>query len=809
MNNEQKAMENEDFWELGPDGAPRPRQPLPGERDVNTDEAAPEPTEEEMEDILATQLTRTQEDLRTANDEIARLRASLRELTRPDTSPTIPQTPQTAPSRTTPQPDFTPLPRRHRTPPATGGGPTTRMGSGSPIRNNGSPGASQGELPDLSRTEPQAPGSPEPGPRENIEVKREEEGMQNTPLTDPGRFSTNELLLALVNELRSPAKGPEGSSTPPPPRNSAPGFRPPKIEKLKSLGRGEMSEFLLRIEKLRNRAQLSNIDISVTEWMSNDILERLQAQGVDIHDDQAIIDYLKNYKGILDESHNSQALSKLRLKLSWPKDALTGREAPERYVQEARDLVGIIQISSAAIQKQMLKILVQKLPTYFQMSWTDYKEENPDVKTLEQFHKSMSKYEAIENLQVRQRRKKTTGRTAAATYQTNQGRPPTTPQGYNRTSFRDNKTTNNPCRLCSSTQHRTFRCPRIQCRRCNGFGHIARYCDKKDEGQKDKEYNKRDTRGSAEQKEITPLQNRQPTPNFNRHNASRVTDAQEAPPGNNEAKLMSPGSAEASKKDIPRVSRAKFQFRGYHLQVYNPIKNLWEQVPGCLDSGATFTIGSLELHGHLCSGVVKIKPMEFFLADTDTVTEADHQGIIEIRVHVDDGPPVYFGDVTIYLVSTQWKDLLIGRLELDAFQSLPEQVLQKLPNEVRTKLKKRGEEGDRPDTPRIRRVQIRDMTKEPKYSINSVSMKTIAQRSFAPKETRAEFEKQAQEHEEKCRKLGLPRAQPILFSNPDDGDDMEHFEAAVGGDTILEDAVEDERLEEGETFENEKSKVQD
>eukprot|EP00924_Labyrinthula_sp_SR-Ha-C_P007993 augustus_masked-scaffold_41-processed-gene-2.0-mRNA-1 protein AED:1.00 eAED:1.00 QI:0/0/0/0/1/1/2/0/225 len=225
-----------------------------------------------MEDIPATQLTHTQEDLRTANDEIARLRASVRELSIPGTQET---------------------------------------------------------LSDLSRTEPQLPGSQRPGPRKNIEVKPENGGTENMPLTAPERFSTNELLLALVNELRSSTKGQKGNNSPLP-RNSAPGFRPPKIKKLKSLWREEMSEFLMRIEKLRSRAQFSNIDICFMGWMSNNVTERLQAQGVDIHEDKAIITYLKHYKSILDESHNSQALSKLRVKLSWPKDVLTDREALER-----------------------------------------------------------------------------------------------------------------------------------------------------------------------------------------------------------------------------------------------------------------------------------------------------------------------------------------------------------------------------------------------------------------------------------------------------------------------------------------------
>eukprot|EP00924_Labyrinthula_sp_SR-Ha-C_P002265 snap_masked-scaffold_19-processed-gene-5.8-mRNA-1 protein AED:1.00 eAED:1.00 QI:0/-1/0/0/-1/1/1/0/79 len=53
----------------------------------------------------------------------------------------------------------------------------------------------------------------------------------------------------------------------------------------------------------------------------------------------------------------------------------------------------------------MLRILVEKLPSYFAMSYADFKE-NPEVRTLEEFSKAMENYTAVENIKIRERRRK-------------------------------------------------------------------------------------------------------------------------------------------------------------------------------------------------------------------------------------------------------------------------------------------------------------------------------------------------------------------------------------------------------------------
>eukprot|EP00924_Labyrinthula_sp_SR-Ha-C_P012415 snap_masked-scaffold_10-processed-gene-5.48-mRNA-1 protein AED:1.00 eAED:1.00 QI:0/0/0/0/1/1/2/0/185 len=174
------------------------------------------------------------------------------------------------------------------------------------------------------------------------------------------------------------------------------------------------------------------------------------------------------------------------------------------------------------------------------------------------------------------------------------------------------------------------------------------------------------------------------------------------------------------------------------------------------------------MHSHLCTGIHKIPPMEFLLADDNTSSQAEHQGVIELRVLVDDA-------------LGEWTDLLIDRLELNCFKSLPEQVLQKLPPEIKLKLRKENR------TQREKPIMDKKWNKvgeenERSFSINSVAMKSMAKMTFLPKEKMIDAEEQMERFNEKCRKLGLPRPGPAILHNPDKGDDHEPLENIVGGD---------------------------
>eukprot|EP00924_Labyrinthula_sp_SR-Ha-C_P008224 snap_masked-scaffold_11-processed-gene-6.18-mRNA-1 protein AED:1.00 eAED:1.00 QI:0/-1/0/0/-1/1/1/0/351 len=246
---------------------------------------------------------------------------------------------------------------------------------------------------------------PEVGPKTDEEDPRS--GRTPAPGSPLGSITADEFLTTMMDQFRrlnvdtdTTGRVQRGNC------NAKGGFRPPKIQKLEALDREKLGEFVLRMEKMRKRAGRAGVEVSVTEWMSMHILELVEAQEVDIEDDDAVMTYLKGHLRILNESHQSQGLGKLRGQLRWPNDAFTGKEALERYIQKARDLVGTARASNKTVQKQMLRILVEKLPSYFAMSYADFKEENPEVRTLEEFSRAMENYTAVENIKIRERRRK-------------------------------------------------------------------------------------------------------------------------------------------------------------------------------------------------------------------------------------------------------------------------------------------------------------------------------------------------------------------------------------------------------------------
>eukprot|EP00924_Labyrinthula_sp_SR-Ha-C_P006972 augustus_masked-scaffold_8-processed-gene-5.65-mRNA-1 protein AED:1.00 eAED:1.00 QI:0/0/0/0/1/1/2/0/816 len=245
---------------------------------------------------------------------------------------------------------------------------------------------------------------PEVGPKAEEDFRG---GRAPDPGSPLGSITADEFLASMMDQFKklnmaSSVQLPVGRGN----MDSRGGFRPPKIQKLDALDRDKLGDFVLRMEKMRRRAGATGADISVTDWMSIHILELVEAQEVDINNYDAIMDYLKFHLEVLNKLHQSQALGKLRGELNWPNDAFTGKEALERCTQKARDLVGTARVSNRTVQKQMLRILVEKLPPYFAMSYADFKEENPEVRTLDEFSKAMENYTAVESIKIRESRKR-------------------------------------------------------------------------------------------------------------------------------------------------------------------------------------------------------------------------------------------------------------------------------------------------------------------------------------------------------------------------------------------------------------------
>ena len=65
---------------------------------------------------------------------------------------------------------------------------------------------------------------------------------------------------------------------------------------------------------------------------------------------------------------------------------------------------------------------------------------------------------------------------------------------------------------------------------------------------------------------------------------------------------------------------------------------------------------------------------------------ARERGIMRFRLKVDDLIPIIFNQVEVFLIDENWEDLLIGREILGKLEALPEQVLKKIPEEIRKTL---------------------------------------------------------------------------------------------------------------------------
>eukprot|EP00924_Labyrinthula_sp_SR-Ha-C_P009932 snap_masked-scaffold_21-processed-gene-3.39-mRNA-1 protein AED:1.00 eAED:1.00 QI:0/-1/0/0/-1/1/1/0/473 len=391
-------------------------------------------------------------------------------------------------------------------------------------------------------------------------------------------LNMEQLLVTLITELRSPKREKEDRKDVRSPSNSSSIIRPPKVEKLKTMGRSEIGEFLIRMNKLRARAAMAGAPISVTEWMSLGAIEFITAQGIDTGDDDAIMKYLEEHKTLLDRSHQTQALAKLRNVLKWPQDAFTGEEALQRYLQKARDVVGFNQVTIKSVQKQMIRILVEKLPEYFVMTYSDFKEENPDVKDLMGFEEAMNKYISVENVKIRERRKT---KTKTTKQKTQSKIAVAKPEVSNRVKELEEmvaklQTQLRPqggsgCSNCGSMEHRLSTCPKTKCFNCNGYGHISRSCPRP------KTKTKRTLEKQAEREKrmaaIPKIVKESPAP--------------EDEPKRGKARSVSPvRSEDFEDPDQIVVPNKAYTVTKGRLEVWNADTSSWTTALGCLDSGS-------------------------------------------------------------------------------------------------------------------------------------------------------------------------------------------------------------------------------
>lgn len=127
------------------------------------------------------------------------------------------------------------------------------------------------------------------------------------------------------------------------------------------------------------------------------------------------------------------------------------------------------------------------------------------------------------------------------------------------------------------------------------------------------------------------------------------------------------------------------KFEAIHGQTLNSEKaiieallydNQWHNLKGCLDSGASMTVGSVAAHAKFCISTEMLRnPRNVVLPDNREIP-VDQLGMIKLRARFSDGKVKVFPNMRITLVGDPtWNWLLIGWNEPARMNATPDQVL--------------------------------------------------------------------------------------------------------------------------------------
>ena len=107
-------------------------------------------------------------------------------------------------------------------------------------------------------------------------------------------------------------------------------------------------------------------------------------------------------------------------------------------------------------------------------------------------------------------------------------------------------------------------------------------------------------------------------------------------------------------------------------------EEFWEFVAAILDSGATFDIGSLPIHGPYAKKIRKLAEPVYVTTASGANIAIEHVGTFEVRVNRPKG--IYrFGSLEVYLVnSNDWQEMLIGESTLRAHGLMPDQTIDRI-----------------------------------------------------------------------------------------------------------------------------------
>eukprot|EP00924_Labyrinthula_sp_SR-Ha-C_P001176 snap_masked-scaffold_7-processed-gene-15.17-mRNA-1 protein AED:1.00 eAED:1.00 QI:0/-1/0/0/-1/1/1/0/106 len=102
----------------------------------------------------------------------------------------------------------------------------------------------------------------------------------------------------------------------------------------------------------------------------------------------------------------------------------------------------------------------------------------------------------------------------------------------------------------------------------------------------------------------------------------------------------------------------------------------WQLVKGCLDSGATATVGGFQQHSQLWHTVYPMREKRYVVLPNEQKIRVTHMDLIGLKVKHSDRKKNELPRLKIELVdSPQWQWVLIGFEDLYSLKATPDQAL--------------------------------------------------------------------------------------------------------------------------------------
>eukprot|EP00924_Labyrinthula_sp_SR-Ha-C_P007072 snap_masked-scaffold_8-processed-gene-8.51-mRNA-1 protein AED:1.00 eAED:1.00 QI:0/-1/0/0/-1/1/1/0/410 len=219
------------------------------------------------------------------------------------------------------------------------------------------------------------------------------------------------------------------------------------------------------------------------------------------------------------------------------------------------------------------------------------------------------------------------------------------------------------CRICAKPGHYQRECPVNEMRKANGLPPLfLRAANNRNMPQV--------SSGSGGRRNYPTNNNSAPT--FNQH-------LQQAPQGDMQRYQQNQRDPNRARDVVVR------RFEGINGQVLNQEKaqififvpmGSWQPVKGCLDSGATATVGGFQQHSHLCHTVYPMRKERYVVLPNEQKIRVTHTGLIPLKVKYNDGKENELPRLKIALVdSPEWQWVLIRFEDLYTLKATPDQAL--------------------------------------------------------------------------------------------------------------------------------------